>query len=95
MAGVQASALAVAVSNAGALGSLPCALLGPEVMRAELSTVTGSTSKPFNVNFFCHPQPTPDAGREAAWRRTLAPSYSELGMESGHNPGRPVSGAVR
>jgi nitronate monooxygenase len=27
MAGVQGSALAVAVSNAGGLGSLPCALL--------------------------------------------------------------------
>ena len=29
MAGAQASALAVAVSNVGALGSLPCALLSP------------------------------------------------------------------
>jgi NAD(P)H-dependent flavin oxidoreductase YrpB (nitropropane dioxygenase family) len=29
MAGVQGSALASAVSNAGGLGSLPCAMLGP------------------------------------------------------------------
>ena len=29
MAGVQGSALAIAVSNAGGLGSLPCAMLGP------------------------------------------------------------------
>jgi len=29
MAGVQGSALAVAVSNAGGLGSLPCAMLAP------------------------------------------------------------------
>jgi nitronate monooxygenase len=29
MAGVQGSALAIAVSNAGGLGSLPCALLSP------------------------------------------------------------------
>ena len=32
MAGVQGAALAVAVSNAGALGSLPCAMLTPEAM---------------------------------------------------------------
>ncbi|HKV06637.1 MAG TPA: nitronate monooxygenase, partial [Thermoanaerobaculia bacterium] len=30
MAGVQGSALAVAVSNAGGLGSLPCAMLSPD-----------------------------------------------------------------
>ena len=33
MAGVQGSALALAVSQAGALGSLPCALLRKEQMR--------------------------------------------------------------
>ena len=32
MAGVQGSALAVAVSNAGGLGSLPCALLGADAL---------------------------------------------------------------
>ena len=32
MAGVQGSALAVAVSNAGGLGSLPCAMLGADVL---------------------------------------------------------------
>ena len=36
MAGAQGSALAVAVSNAGGLGSLPCAMLGVEAMRQEL-----------------------------------------------------------
>jgi nitronate monooxygenase len=33
MAGVQAGALAVAVSEAGGLGSLPCAMLTPEALR--------------------------------------------------------------
>jgi NAD(P)H-dependent flavin oxidoreductase YrpB (nitropropane dioxygenase family) len=36
MAGVQGSALTVAVSNAGGLGSLPCAMLGLDAMRKEL-----------------------------------------------------------
>ena len=39
MAGSQGSALAIAVSNAGGLGSLPCAMLGPEQIRSELQTI--------------------------------------------------------
>lgn len=54
MAGVQGAALAVAVSNAGGLGSLPCATLSLDAMRSELATIRAQTSKPFNVNFFCH-----------------------------------------
>jgi nitronate monooxygenase len=83
MAGVQGSALAVAVSNAGALGSLPCALLSPEAMRKELSAIRGQTPSPFNVNFFSHAPPTPNADREAAWRAALAPYYEELGLDVG------------
>src|SRR5213082_2066899 len=79
MAGVQGSALAVAVSNAGGLGSLPCAMLGPEAMRKELAALRAQTARPFNVNFFCHTPPTPDPEREAAWRAALAPYYEELG----------------
>jgi nitronate monooxygenase len=83
MAGVQGSALAVAVCNAGGLGSLPCAMLTPEAMRKELAAIRAQTDRPFNVNFFCHTPPAPDAEREAAWRRTLAPYYQELGIDDG------------
>ncbi len=81
MAGVQGSALAVAVSNAGGLGSLPCAMLGPDAMRKELAVITNQTHGPFNVNFFCHVPPKPDPEREAAWRRQLAPYYKEFGLD--------------
>ena len=81
MAGVQGSELAVAVSNAGGLGSLPCAMLSPEAMREELVAITAGTSKPFNVNFFCHTPPQPDAEREAMWRQTLSPYYAEWGID--------------
>jgi NAD(P)H-dependent flavin oxidoreductase YrpB (nitropropane dioxygenase family) len=37
MAGVQGSALAIAVSNTGALGSLPCAMLDLDGIRRELT----------------------------------------------------------
>jgi nitronate monooxygenase len=81
MAGVHGSALTIAVSNAGGLGSLPCALLAPDAIRRELTAIRARTDKPYNVNFFCHPQPMPDASREAAWRATLAPYYREFGID--------------
>ena len=89
MAGVQASALAVAVSNAGALGSLPCALLGPDALRSELASLRAGTRKPFNVNFFCHTNPAPDPSRESAWRAALAPCYAEFGIDPAAVPPGP------
>ena len=44
MAGVQGSALAIAVSNAGGLGSLPCAMLIPDQMRAGLAAILAGTA---------------------------------------------------
>ncbi len=82
MAGVQGSALALAVSNAGALGSLPAAMLTPQVLRAELQTLRSGTQRPFNVNFFCHTPPVPDVTREATWRVALAPFYAEAGLDN-------------
>jgi nitronate monooxygenase len=83
MAGSQGSALALAVSNAGGLGSLPCATLSLDQMRAELTAIRTGTDKPFNVNFFCHTSPAVDATREAAWREKLLPYYLELGVDEG------------
>jgi len=81
MAGVQGSALAIAVSNAGGLGSLPCAMLGIDEIRTELETIRSDCDRPFNVNFFCHTPPAVDEAREAQWRATLAPYYREYGVE--------------
>lgn len=81
MAGVQTSALAIAVSRAGGLGSLPAAMLAPAALGAELAAIRKATDRPFNVNFFCHVPPAPDPAREARWRETLAPYYRELGVD--------------
>ena len=89
MAGVQGSALAVAVSNAGGLGSLPCAMLTPETLRRELTVLQTQTTHPYNVNFFCHTPPTPDAEREAAWRAALTPYFTELGLDANTIPSGP------
>ena len=89
MAGVQDHRLAVAVSNAGGLGSLPAAMLSLEVLRTELAALQAQTGKPYNVNFFCHTPPTPDATREAAWRAALAPYYAELVLDPAQIPAGP------
>jgi nitronate monooxygenase len=90
MAGVQLGALAAAVCNAGGLGSLPCALLAPNTMQAELAALAERTVKPFNVNFFCHAPPRVDARRESAWRASLAHYYTELGLVVSKTPAAAV-----
>jgi nitronate monooxygenase len=80
MAGVQDSAMAVAVSQAGGLGSLPCAMLSPAALRDELTVIQRQTDKPVNVNFFCHPTLERNPQREAHWAAALAPYYQELGI---------------
>ena len=86
MAGAHVGDLAVAAAGAGALGSLPCAVLSVEDMRRELAAIRARTSKPINVNFFVHAPPAPDAAREAAWRATLAPYYREFGIDPSSIP---------
>ena len=59
----------------------PARLLGVDAMRTELAAVTAQTTKPFNVNFFCHTPPAPTIERERAWRAALAPYFEELGID--------------
>ena len=73
MAGVQGSALALAVSAAGGLGSLPCAMLSMEALRSELQVLRECIPGPYNVNFFCHTPPEPDAERMQRWNAALRP----------------------
>ena len=81
MAGVQVSAMTVAVCNAGGLGSLPCAMLTADALRRELTAINAQTDKPYNVNFFCHAPAVFDETRDAAWKAALAPFYREFGID--------------
>ena len=81
MAGLQDSALTVAVCNAGGLGSLPAAMLDLTTLRNELQAINEQTRRPYNVNFFCHTPPVPNALHEARWREVLAPYYAEFGID--------------
>ena len=81
MVGVSTPALAAAVSNAGALGSIGIGASTPAQARAMLAETRGLTGKPFNVNLFCHRPAKADAQREAAWLEHLRPLFAEFGAE--------------
>lgn len=81
MAGAGGSAMAIAACEAGGLGSLPCAMLSTDKVRAEIGVIRQRTEKPINVNFFCHTPAPPDPAAEAGWKAHLADYYDELGMD--------------
>lgn len=91
MAGANGSRMAIAVSEAGGLGALPCAMLSPDQARAELQLIRAATSKPINLNFFCHRTPQVDPKRDEAWRGALSRFYTELGLD----PHAPAPRATR
>lgn len=80
MAGAHDAAMTIAVSSAGALGSLPCALLGAEQIVAEVDRIKSATDKPFNLNFFCHRPPLDADNGLRVWRDTLEPFYQTEGI---------------
>jgi nitronate monooxygenase len=74
--------LVAAVSAAGGLGSLPCAMLTAQTLREQFAKIRAVTDKPVNLNFFCHAAPVPNNAREARWRDRLKPYYEELGIDA-------------
>lgn len=83
MAGVTTPALAAAVSNAGALGSLGVGASSAAAARQAIRETRALTSAPFNVNVFVHAEPAADAARaqDARWIAALAPEFARLGAE--------------
>ncbi len=81
MAGVDTPALAAAVTGAGGLGSLACALLSPDGIRAAWAAMRRDTDGPVNLNFFCHEQGARTDAAQARWRDRLAPYYAALGLD--------------
>jgi len=81
MAGANGSAMVIAASNAGGLGSMPAALLSIEQLREELKTIRRHSQRPININYFCHQPPAPDEQRARDWKNLLEPYYRELGAD--------------
>ena len=78
MAGVQNWELALAVSEAGGLGSIPCGMLSVDQIVSEVENFTARSTKPYNLNFFCHEMPGIDEPALSAWKETLATYYDEF-----------------
>jgi nitronate monooxygenase len=89
MAGASDAELAIAVSEAGGLGSLPCAMLTPDQVRTSFRNIRQRTVRPINFNFFCHRAPVPDVVRESEWKDRLGPYYREFGINPGSAPSGP------
>jgi nitronate monooxygenase len=88
MAGLGTVELAAAVSNAGGLGSIGCAILEPQLASKTVAELRRLTTKPINFNFFCHDPASADAARERAWHEGLLPYYRELGLDAATLPPR-------
>lgn len=90
MAGSQDTRLALAAGAAGALGSLPAAMLDAEALHAALRRLQDA-GHPYNVNFFAHAPAADDAAVQARWRDALAPYYAEFALD----PAQPLAAPVR
>lgn len=84
MAGVQGSQLAIAVSSAGAMGSLPCAMLTLEQLHQELITIEHESKNPINLNFFCHKKTQLDDSEQVIWYQKLQPFFDEYKIDTHH-----------
>lgn len=81
MAGASSPELAVAVCNAGGLGSLGCGIMGPDEVRRAAVALRARTNAPFNLNFFAHPKPSAaDKTELAAVTAVLQPWYDKFGL---------------
>ena len=80
MAGVQNWELAVAVSNAGGLGSIPCGMLSEQQILSEITHFKRHSNKPYNLNFFCHSMPPVNLRAMKRWQDVLQHYYEEFSL---------------
>ncbi|MBP0594784.1 nitronate monooxygenase [Paraburkholderia sp. LEh10] len=78
MLGWATPAMAAAVSNAGALGSVGIGGMKAEDARVVIRATRALTDKPFNVNVFCHKRAVSDPSREARWLEYLKPHFARF-----------------
>jgi nitronate monooxygenase len=79
MAGISSPAMAAAVSNAGALGSLGVAATDAAGAQAMIAAARERSAGPLNVNVFCHRPAKADQLVEAAWIDRFRPQFDALG----------------
>lgn len=90
MAGASTPAMAAAVSNAGGLGSLGCAMMDPDTLRKTAEETSALTNRPVNFNFFVHQEPDLETYDAAPMRAALKPLYDEFGLGDVPQPSVPA-----
>ncbi len=80
MNGASPPALAVAVSNAGALGSCAAALFSPAVILERVQQIRAQTAAPFNINLFLLDEQHPDLAELKRAQHLLRPFREALGL---------------
>jgi nitronate monooxygenase len=85
MAGVSSPALAAAVSDAGALGSIGVGATDSEGAHRMIAAVRERSRRSLNVNVFCHQPATADDALEAAWLERLRPHFERFGARTPAN----------
>src|SRR5271170_1995366 len=81
MAGVSTPAMAAAVSNAGALGSIGVGATDAQGARRMIAAVRERSKRSLNVNVFCHQPARADGLVEAAWLEHLRPHFERFGAK--------------
>jgi nitronate monooxygenase len=79
MSGTSTPALAAAVSNSGGLGSIAVGTVSAAEAEQMIGEVRRLTSRPFNVNVFCHRAARSNPMVEDAWRDRLADRFRAFG----------------
>jgi nitronate monooxygenase len=78
MVGASTAAMAVAVSQAGGMGSLGAGAMAPADIGSAVDALRAQTDAPFGVNLFVVPTARPEAPTVDAALARLAPWYAEL-----------------
>lgn len=78
MAGVSTPELAAAVCNSGAIGSLGVGAASVNDARALICKTKALTTKPFNINFFCHRKKIITVDEQITWQEKLKPLFHEF-----------------
>jgi nitronate monooxygenase len=81
MAGVSSPAMAAAVSDAGALGSIGVGATDADGARRMIAAVRERSRRSLHVNVFCHRPPKANSSVEQAWLQHLRPHFERFGAQ--------------
>lgn len=78
MAGVSTPELAAKICNSGAIGSLGLGASSAEIAYKAIESLKKATTRPFNVNFFCHKPALIAKQVEENWLQRLSPLFQKF-----------------